>query len=100
MARREKIYRMRWQLCGPDGTLQPEQGWFFQVTPCCFTYPKRLRCFATGALRDRETFGNRHLIADDLPAARLASNASYHYLLHDLELRISNLEQRLDAKSG
>jgi dolichol-phosphate mannosyltransferase len=45
-------------------------------------------------------FFQRYLIADDLLADRLASNASYHYQLHDLELRISNLEQRLDAKSG
>ncbi len=45
-------------------------------------------------------FFQRYLIADDLLADRLASNASYHHQLHDLELRISNLEQRLDAKSG
>jgi dolichol-phosphate mannosyltransferase len=45
-------------------------------------------------------FFQRHLIADDLLADRLASNASYHYQLQDLEERISTLEQRFDSASG
>lgn len=44
-------------------------------------------------------FFQRHLIADDLLADRLASNVSYHYQLQDLEQRISNLEARLDSAS-
>jgi dolichol-phosphate mannosyltransferase len=39
-------------------------------------------------------FFQRHLIADDLLADRLASSAAYHYQLQDLEERISTLEQR------
>jgi dolichol-phosphate mannosyltransferase len=42
-------------------------------------------------------FFQRHLIADDLLADRLASNASYHYQLQDLEQRIGTLEQRLES---
>jgi dolichol-phosphate mannosyltransferase len=41
-------------------------------------------------------FFQRYLIADDLLADRLASNVSYHYQLQELELRISNLEQKLE----
>jgi dolichol-phosphate mannosyltransferase len=44
-------------------------------------------------------FFQRHLIADDLLADRLASNVSYHYQLHDLELRISTLEDKLEDAS-
>src|SRR5262249_41022785 len=39
----------------------------------------------------------RHLIADDLLADRLASNISYHYQLCDLEMRISALEKKMGA---
>lgn len=41
-------------------------------------------------------FFQRHLIADDLLADRLASNIAYQYQLQDLELRISALEQQRD----
>ena len=34
-------------------------------------------------------FFQRYLIADDLLAERLASNAAYHYQLQDLEQRIA-----------
>jgi dolichol-phosphate mannosyltransferase len=44
-------------------------------------------------------FFQRHLIADDLLADRLASNISYQYQLQDLEERISTLEGQLDAES-
>jgi dolichol-phosphate mannosyltransferase len=44
-------------------------------------------------------FFQRHLIADDLLADRLASNAAYHYQLQDLELRISALEEKLESTS-
>jgi dolichol-phosphate mannosyltransferase len=44
-------------------------------------------------------FFQRHLIADDLLADRLASNVSYHYQLQDLELRLSRLEEKLDSAS-
>ncbi len=44
-------------------------------------------------------FFQRYLIADDLLADRLASNAAYHYQLQELEQRISNLEERVDASS-
>jgi dolichol-phosphate mannosyltransferase len=44
-------------------------------------------------------FFQRYLIADDLLADRLASNAAYHYQLHELEQRILNLEERVDASS-
>jgi dolichol-phosphate mannosyltransferase len=44
-------------------------------------------------------FFQRHLIADDLLADRLANNISYHYQLQDLELRISGLEERLEFES-
>ena len=44
-------------------------------------------------------FFQRHLIADDLLADRLASNISYHYQLQDLEARISTLEEKLDSAS-
>ena len=44
-------------------------------------------------------FFQRYLIADDLLADRLASNVAYHYQLQDLEQRISNLEERVDASS-
>jgi dolichol-phosphate mannosyltransferase len=39
-------------------------------------------------------FFQRHLIADDLLADRLASNISYQYQLQDLEVRISTLEKK------
>lgn len=42
-------------------------------------------------------FFQRHLIADDLLADRLASNLTYQRGLHELELRISRLEEQLDA---
>jgi dolichol-phosphate mannosyltransferase len=42
-------------------------------------------------------FFQRHLIADDLLADRLASNAAYHYQLQDLEQRIASLEAKLDS---
>jgi dolichol-phosphate mannosyltransferase len=42
-------------------------------------------------------FFQRHLIADDLLADRLASNAAYHYQLQDLEQRIANLEEKLGS---
>jgi dolichol-phosphate mannosyltransferase len=45
-------------------------------------------------------FFQRHLIADDLLADRLASNAAYHYQLQDLELRISALEDKLESECG
>jgi dolichol-phosphate mannosyltransferase len=44
-------------------------------------------------------FFQRHLIADDLLADRLASNISYHYQLQDLEERIAALEAKLDSGS-
>ena len=44
-------------------------------------------------------FFQRYLIADDLLADRLASNACYHYQLQDLEQRISTLEARLGSAS-
>ena len=45
-------------------------------------------------------FFQRYLIADDLLADRLASNAAYHYQLQDLEQRIAALEEKLDSTSG
>jgi dolichol-phosphate mannosyltransferase len=45
-------------------------------------------------------FFQRYLIADDLLADRLASNNAYHYQLHDLEQRISALEEKLDSASS
>jgi dolichol-phosphate mannosyltransferase len=42
-------------------------------------------------------FFQRYLIADDLLADRLASNAAYHYQLQDLEQRIATLEEKLDS---
>ena len=42
-------------------------------------------------------FFQRHLIADDLLADRLASNIAYHYQLQDLEQRIAALEKKLDS---
>jgi dolichol-phosphate mannosyltransferase len=42
-------------------------------------------------------FFQRHLIADDLLADRLASNAAYHYQLQDLEQRIAALEEKFDS---
>jgi dolichol-phosphate mannosyltransferase len=39
-------------------------------------------------------FFQRYLIADDLLADRLASNISYRYQLHDLELRLATLEEK------
>lgn len=41
-------------------------------------------------------FFQRHLIADDLLAERLASNIAYHYQLQDLESRIADLEDKVD----
>jgi dolichol-phosphate mannosyltransferase len=43
------------------------------------------------------TFFQRYLIADDLVADRLASNAAYHYQLHDLERRIAALEEKIES---
>jgi dolichol-phosphate mannosyltransferase len=40
-------------------------------------------------------FFQRHLIADDLLADRLASNIGYHYQLQDLDARINSLEEKL-----
>ena len=42
-------------------------------------------------------FFQRYLIADDLLADRLASNAAYHYQLQDLEQRIAAVEKKLDS---
>ena len=42
-------------------------------------------------------FFQRHLIADDLMADRLASNLAYHRNIADLEARIDSLDARLDA---
>ena len=42
-------------------------------------------------------FFQRHLIADDLLADRLASNIAYHYQLQDLEQRVISLEKKLDV---
>jgi dolichol-phosphate mannosyltransferase len=42
-------------------------------------------------------FFQRYLIADDLLADRLASNAAYHYQLQDLEQRIAALEEKVDS---
>ncbi len=42
-------------------------------------------------------FFQRHLIADDLLADRLASNIAYHYQLQDLEIRIKSLEEKCKA---
>ncbi len=39
-------------------------------------------------------FFQRHLIADDLLADRLASNVAYHYQVQDLEMRIQALEEK------
>jgi dolichol-phosphate mannosyltransferase len=43
-------------------------------------------------------FFQRHLIADDLLADRLASNRAYHYQLNDLEERISRLEEKAESE--
>jgi dolichol-phosphate mannosyltransferase len=45
-------------------------------------------------------FFQRYLIADDLLADRLASNLSYQRGLHELERRISKLEEQVDAVSS
>ena len=45
-------------------------------------------------------FFQRHLIADDLMADRLASNIAYHRNLADLEARLDSLEARIDAIDG
>jgi hypothetical protein len=42
-------------------------------------------------------FFQRHLIADDLLADRLANNINYHYQLQDLEMRIKALEEKILA---
>ena len=42
-------------------------------------------------------FFQRHLIADDLLADRLANNIDYHYQLQDLEMRIKALEENARA---
>jgi dolichol-phosphate mannosyltransferase len=42
-------------------------------------------------------FFQRYLIADDLFADRLASNAAYHYQIQDLEERLAALEGRLNS---
>ncbi len=45
-------------------------------------------------------FFQRHLVADDLLADRLASNIAYHYQLQDLEQRVALLERKLEAESS
>jgi dolichol-phosphate mannosyltransferase len=45
-------------------------------------------------------FFHRYLIADDLLADRLASNSAYQFQLHDLEERISMLEEHVKRPSG
>jgi dolichol-phosphate mannosyltransferase len=45
-------------------------------------------------------FFQRHLIADDLLADRLASNSAYHYQLQELEQRIAALEEKIDNTSS
>jgi dolichol-phosphate mannosyltransferase len=42
-------------------------------------------------------FFQRHLIADDLLADRLANNINYHYQLQDLEMRIKAIEEKIRA---
>ena len=42
-------------------------------------------------------FFQRHLIADDLLAERLASNASYDSQLRDLDFRVRGLEEKVEA---
>ncbi len=42
-------------------------------------------------------FFQRHLIADDLLADRLASNAAYQYQFQDLEQRITAVEEKLES---
>ncbi len=42
-------------------------------------------------------FFQRHLIADDLMADRLASNLAYHRNIADLEARLDSLDARIDA---
>jgi hypothetical protein len=42
-------------------------------------------------------FFQRVLIADDLMAERLASNAGYHRSIADLQERLEGLEKRVDA---
>jgi dolichol-phosphate mannosyltransferase len=42
-------------------------------------------------------FFQRHLIADDLLADRLASNAAYRYQFQDLEQRITAVEEKLET---
>jgi dolichol-phosphate mannosyltransferase len=42
-------------------------------------------------------FFQRHLIADDLVADRLASNVSYRSGFNDLERRVAALEQKFSA---
>ena len=42
-------------------------------------------------------FFQRHLIADDLMADRLASNLAYHRNIADLEARLDSLDARVDA---
>lgn len=42
-------------------------------------------------------FFQRHLIADDLIADRLASNIAYHYQLQGLEARIKALEEKFES---
>ena len=42
----------------------------------------------------------RHLIADDLLADRLANNVAYHHQLQDLEDRIRSIEQKLASLDG
>jgi nucleoside-diphosphate-sugar epimerase len=45
-------------------------------------------------------FFQRHLIADDFLADRLASNVSYQRGLHELERRVSKLAEQVDAVSS
>jgi len=45
-------------------------------------------------------FFQRHLIADDLMADRLASNLAYHRNIADLEARLDSIEARIDAIDG
>lgn len=44
-------------------------------------------------------FFQRYLIADDLLAERLASNVAYHHQMHDLETRLSHLEEKFEVVS-
>ena len=45
-------------------------------------------------------FFQRHLIADDLMADRLASNLAYHRNIADLEARLDSLERGSRRSTG